>query len=184
MRNSVFSLVLLAACGLAAAAQETSAPPAPAPTPSRLPKFLYEEECGSPLSESNIWMSVEGSVIEILDGDSVTIQPEDGKLKRVDLVAVDAPDDDPSARQALSDFVMGKSVSVTVQPGTEKRKRLVGVVRSGSKDVNRELIAAGVARYKKADAHTLSSYDGCVYQILEGVAREAKRGLWQNHDPR
>lgn len=184
MRSTFLSLTLLAACVLAGAAQETSAPPTPTPTPSRPIKFAYEEECGSPLSESNTWEGVEGSAIEILDGDSFILQTEDGKLKRVDLAAVDASDNDASARQTLSDLVMGKRVSVTVRDGTKRRKRLVGVVHTDAKTVNRELIESGEARYQKPDSHVMSDYDDCSYRILEGQARAAKRGLWQNQAPR
>jgi hypothetical protein len=33
----------------------------------------HELECGSPLVESMLWMSVEGNVIKVIDGDSIIL---------------------------------------------------------------------------------------------------------------
>jgi endonuclease YncB( thermonuclease family) len=57
---------------------------------TRPPSLEYEDECGSPLVESMLWISVEGTVIQVIDGDTIIVQTKDNQRKRVNLVAVDA----------------------------------------------------------------------------------------------
>jgi endonuclease YncB( thermonuclease family) len=121
----------------------------------------------------------EGTVLKVVDGDSIIIILKDGRRKRVDLAGVDASIAQRKARSFLSELVLNRSVNVLVNPSAESESTVAGVVHTQVKDVNRELLKAGVARYKKPKPYSLSAYTACVYRITVSEAREAKRGLWQ-----
>ncbi len=142
--------------------------------------FEHEVECGSPLVESMLWMSVEGNVIKVIDGDSIILLTKDNKRKRVNLVALDSSAAKDSARRLLSRLVLNRTVSVLVNPSDIKRTTIVGVVHGQGKDVNRELLEAGVAQYREPSAYSVSDYTACGYRIVERKAREAKKGIWQS----
>ena len=141
--------------------------------------FEHEVECGSPLVESMLWMSVEGNVIKVIDGDSIILFTKNNERKRVNLVAIDSSDATNSARRLLSRLVLNRTVSVLVNPSDIKRRTIVGVIRGQGKDVNRELLEAGAARYREPGAYRVSDYTACSYRIVERKAREAKKGIWQ-----
>jgi endonuclease YncB( thermonuclease family) len=154
--------------------------------PSSKISFEFEDECGDPTMESMVWISIEGTVVEIIAGDLVKLQDNRGKQRMVSLVAVDAA----SAKDAsglLSDVVLNRKVDVMVNPSNSTGYTLVGVVhlrgKDVTKDVNRELIEAGAAKYKQPAAYSVSGYTACVYRIVERKAREAGKGVWQRADP-
>lgn len=144
--------------------------------------FEFEDECGDPTMESMVWFSIEGTVVEIIAGDLVKLQDNHGKQRMVNLVAIDAS----SAKDAsslLSDLVLNHKVRVLVNPSNSQGYTLVGVVERSGKDVNRELLAAGAAKYKQPAAYSVSGYTACVYRIVERKAREAGKGVWQRANP-
>jgi endonuclease YncB( thermonuclease family) len=140
--------------------------------------FEHEAECGSPLRESMLWMSVEGKVIKVVD--TVTVLTKDNKRKHVNLVAVDASAGQVVVRRFLSGLVLNRQVSVLVNPSNIESSTVLGVLHSQEKDINRALLEAGVVRYHEPEFYSVSRYTACVYRIVEREAREAKRGLWQN----
>jgi endonuclease YncB( thermonuclease family) len=177
MKEIILSIALLLAFSLRTEGQSKDSQRAPT---ARLLSFEHEDECGSPLRESMLWMSVEGKVIKVVDGDTIILLTKDNKRKRVNLVAVDASAGQDAARSLLSGFVLNRAVSVLVNPSNVKSGIVVGVVHAQEKDVNRELLEAGVVRYHGPESYGVSDYTACVYRIVEREAREAKRGLWRN----
>ena len=148
------------------------------PIPGRL-SFEHEDECGSPVVESMLWASVEGKVIRAVDGDTIIVLTKDNKRRRVNLVAVDAPAGQDVARSLLSGLVLNRLVRVLVNPSNAKSSTVIGVVLTQEKDINRELLEAGVVKYHEPQSYSVSRYTACVYRIVEREAKEAKRGLWQ-----
>ena len=45
--------------------------------------------------------------------------------------------------------------------------------------INRELLEAGLARYKARLPYSVSNFTACVYRIVEREARKARKGMWQ-----
>jgi endonuclease YncB( thermonuclease family) len=125
--------------------------------------------------------------MDVIDGNTITIVLKDKSRRRITLVAVDAarpgrPFGD-MARKKLADLVLNEAIEIWVLPSWGKSKRLTGVVHANGKDINQALIESGIVRYKRPESYSVSDYTACVYRILEGEAREAKRGLWGHATP-
>jgi len=114
------------------------------------------------------------------DGDTVTCIDEGGKLVKVRLRGIDAPEfDQPhgqSARNALVDRLAGRRVRVA---GTarDQHGRLLGTLWLEDRNLNRELVAEGHAWV----------FDGFAPDpdlvAAEEAARRARRGLWSADHP-
>jgi hypothetical protein len=154
--------------------------PAPAETPTHKLEgqlvFEHEDECGSPLIESMGWRILEGKAIGVTGGRTFILRTSDGKRIRVDLVALDTSHDEAPARELLSTLIEGQVVTVLINPSAYGNKSVVGEVHAGSQDVNRELLRAGVARFKEPPPYSVSTYTSCIYRITEREARHAKSG--------
>lgn len=121
----------------------------------------------------------EGKVVSISDGDTIKVL-KDGKQVRIRLAAIDCPEKGQpygqKAKQFTSAMVAGKIVKVW-ETDIDRYGRIVGFVFIGDKNLNKELLSAGLAwHYKKY------SRDPALAK-LEFEARSAKRGLWAEPDP-
>lgn len=102
---------------------------------------------------------------------------------RIRLHGIDAPEIKGSqpyckaSREFLEKMIAGQWVSVDIK-STDRYKRYIGVVRAKTiKDVNLEMLKAGMAwHYNKYD-HTPS------YFFAEKKARLNKIGLWKDKNP-
>lgn len=89
----------------------------------------------------------QGRVVGVSDGDTIKVLHE-GKAERIRLYGVDTPekwqDFGQRAKQFTSDLVFGKVVDV--EPiDTDRYGRTVGIVRTGSEILNRQLVKNGLA---------------------------------------
>jgi len=114
-------------------------------------------------------------VVGVSDGDTVTCLTADKKQVKVRLHGIDAPERGQPyggrSRQALSDLVFGKDVMVEDR-GTDQYKRTLGRVTVDAVDVNREMVATGMAwHYTRYDQSRK-------LRVAEEAARDAKAGLW------
>jgi endonuclease YncB( thermonuclease family) len=151
--------------------------------PLSRPSFEYENECGNPEVESMLWLPIEGTVVKIIDGDSVKLRINNGQLRIVNLVAIDASPAKEVARGLLSQMVLNRKVDVLVNPSKSRVHTLVGVLELDGKDVNSELLKAGAVKYQAPPPYSVSNYTACGYRIVERIAREAKKGMWQRSNP-
>lgn len=114
-------------------------------------------------------------VVGVSDGDSLTCLTPEKKQVKVRLHGIDAPERGQPygnrSRQALSDLVFGKDVEVEDR-GTDRFKRTVGRVTVGAVDVNREMVATGMAWHSTHYDQSRKLRDA------EKAARDAKAGLW------
>jgi len=128
---------------------------------------------------------IEGEVVAIADGDTLTVLDRDKRQHRVRLLGIDAPergqDFGERSRQSLADLVFRKQVSVAV-PKLDRYGRKLGKVTVGRTDVNLEQLRAGMAWYYRQYESDVFREDRAVYDRAERDARAAKRGLWA--DPR
>jgi endonuclease YncB( thermonuclease family) len=124
---------------------------------------------------------VEGEVVAIADGDTLTVLDRDKRQHRVRLLGIDAPergqDFGERSRQSLADMVFRKQVHVIV-PKLDRYGRKLGKVTLGRTDVNLEQVRAGMAWYYRQYEADVFKEDRVAYDRAEREARAAKRGLW------
>jgi len=130
------------------------------------PSFLYAD-------------SWQGKVVGISDGDTIKVL-KDGKQVKIRLAAIDCPEKGQpysnKAKQFTADLVAGKTVKVW-QTATDRYGRIVGFVFVGDKNLNKELLTAGLAWHYKQYSRDPE------LAKLEFRARSAKRGLWSEPSP-
>ena len=119
--------------------------------------------------------TLSGQVVGISDGDTFTLLTSDKTQVKIRVAEIDAPESGQpygnKSKQALSDLIYGKDVSVTVQT-TDRYGRTVGRPYIGDLDVSAEMVRIGAAwayRQYLRDDNLL---------VLEAEAKEAKRGVW------
>ncbi|MEW6601512.1 MAG: thermonuclease family protein [Nitrospirota bacterium] len=133
---------------------------------------------------------VRGTVIKVIDGDTVIVRPYSGKLLKCRLYGVDAPEiphdgkpGEPYGRAAereLINLVLNSSAEITLT-GDSSYDREICIIRKMGVDVNLEMINRGYARvYRKF----LKAPYASRYIEAETEARKMRRGLWrQSHTP-
>lgn len=126
------------------------------------------------------WADFSGKVIGVLDGDTVDVLVDDRPV-RVRLSEIDAPEKRQAfgtrSRQALSAMVFGQIVTVQGQGLDWRGKRTVGRIVFEGRDVNRAMVAAGMAWVYPQYVKDRSLY------AVEADARGAERGLWADKEP-
>lgn len=124
-----------------------------------------------------------GKVIDVADGDTITILTQsDGKIK-IRLAGIDCPESTQThgekAKQYLSSLVDGKRVSI--QPETVDRYgRTVGMVLVNGANINEQIVSNGhgwvFRKYCAADYCK-------AWLKLEDKARKERAGLWKDSNP-
>lgn len=125
--------------------------------------------------------TMNGRVVGISDGDTLTILDASNTQFKIRLAAIDAPEKAQAfgqhGKQKLSDLCYGKSVSVQVV-SIDRYGRSVGDVVCSSINANEVMVQSGFAwvyrKYDKGHEHLYA---------LEEEARNARRGLWADSNP-
>jgi endonuclease YncB( thermonuclease family) len=119
--------------------------------------------------------TITGSVVRVLDGDTVSVLTPQKEQLRVRLAEIDAPEKNQpfgmKAKKMLSDLIFAKDVSV-LKIDTDRYGRTVGRIYQGHTDVNLEMVKAGGAW-----AYTKYQTDPA-FRPAEDAARAGKLGLW------
>jgi endonuclease YncB( thermonuclease family) len=129
---------------------------------------------------------IEGRVVGVTDGDTVTVL-DGGKVQhKIRLAGIDAPEKAQPfgnrSKASLSDLVFGKAV--IVDTGKKDRNgREVGKVLVNGMDANLEQVKRGMAWHYLAYEREQSASDRQLYGAAETEARAAKRGLWHDKEP-
>jgi endonuclease YncB( thermonuclease family)/methylphosphotriester-DNA--protein-cysteine methyltransferase len=135
---------------------------------------------------NNVQLVIEGKVIDVHDGDTVTVIDRNNKKFHIRLQGIDAPElkQEFGARsqQNLSRLVLGKQVTVYWSK-VDKYRRTVGTIVLDGQDMNIEQVKAGLAWHFKKYADEQDAKDRVTYAAAEQQARAAKLGLWQDSNP-
>jgi len=135
--------------------------------------FNSRPAIGSPPAISS---TLRGTVVQVLDGDSLRVRLESGPIE-VRLHAADAPEyDQPGGREARRALArrLAPGTIVELEPIEQDRyERIVAIVHAGAEDVNAWVVQQGHAW---AYRHYTTDERYCRW---EDEARQAKRGLWQ-----
>jgi endonuclease YncB( thermonuclease family) len=120
---------------------------------------------------------LEGRVVGVHDGDTITLLMAGNQQVKIRLAQIDAPEKDQAfgqrSKQSLSDMVINKNIRVE-KDTIDKYGRTVGTIFVDGLDANREQIKAGMAWvYRKY------LRDQSLLQVEE-EARRAKIGLWSD----
>jgi endonuclease YncB( thermonuclease family) len=102
------------------------------------------------------------------------------------LSGIDAPEKGQAfsdvAKSFLSDMVYGQLVEISYSK-VDRYKRVVGKVLLSGRDVNLELVNAGLAWHYKEYQNEQPIEDRLAYSDAETTARESRLGLWRDTHP-
>lgn len=132
---------------------------------------------------------IEGMVKAVYDGDTVLLTTRENSRFKVRLYGIDAPEtrkpDKPGqpygdiAKRTLMYKVMGRRVTAEIID-IDQYKRAVAVIRYEGRDINREMVAEGMAwAYRQ---YLQGSYES-EYINSEARARSHRAGFWRGSAP-
>jgi len=136
-----------------------------------------------------------GKVSEVGDGASVTVADNAGKLRKVRLATIDAPEARQpygrESRQHLSDMLMGKVVKVEWRK-QDRYGRIIGklilldppcATCPKTLDAGLAQFEAGLAWWDRETRREQSLVDQGYYEYAEFDAKARRIGLWQDPAP-
>lgn len=130
--------------------------------------------------------TLEGWVVGVHDGDTITVLDADKRQHKIRLAGIDAPESKQSfgtrSKQHLSDLVFNKPVTVQWSK-RDRYDRIVGVVIVNGGDVNLEQVRAGMAWWYRQYAKEQPAGSRQSYEIAENDARTKEQGLWSDSNP-
>lgn len=139
------------------------------------------------ISSSQVFAALlQGRVIGVSDGDTVTVLDGSNTQFKIRLAGIDAPEKKQSfgqvSKQSLSELVYNKSVQVDWSK-KDRYRRLVGKVLVNGLDANLEQVKRGLAwhysKYKKEQVFE----DRLMYLHAQRDATDTKIGLWVEPNP-
>lgn len=138
-------------------------------------------------SSSPSWADVlTGKIVELADGDTVTVLDERKQQHKIRLAGIDAPERKQpyadASRKHLASLVFGKNVEVRFHK-KDRYGRLVGTVFLDGSDVNLRQVNAGLAWHYKAYEREQSEQERLDYSEAEETAHRLRLGLWQEPHP-
>jgi endonuclease YncB( thermonuclease family) len=129
---------------------------------------------------------LEGRVVGVADGDTVTVLTAARKQYKVRLSGIDAPEKSQPfgnySKKSLSLRLFDRDVVVEWSK-TDRYGRIVGRVEVGGVDANLEQLRAGAAWVYTQYISELPAAERQRYLEAEQEARGQRRGLWTDPDP-
>ncbi|VAX31042.1 hypothetical protein MNBD_NITROSPINAE05-1067 [hydrothermal vent metagenome] len=118
-----------------------------------------------------------GKVVEVLDGDTLTFESNDGRLFRVRLKEVDAPEPGQTfgrqATQFVETLLKGKSVRVKISSVDRYDRAIAVLILPDGRVLNRELVSHGLAWHYRVHFPVDPALRALEYQAWKQNA-----GLW------
>ena len=156
-----------------------------------LKNFAIKFTCGLLVSLLFVFVDAKaevliGTVVGIIDGDTITVLDADKTEHKVRLMGIDAPEKSQDfgnqSKQALSNYIYQKEISVEFKK-LDKYKRIVGKVTLDGKDICLKMIVDGIAWHYPEYEKEQSKTDRDLYREAEATAKEMKIGLWAAKQP-
>ena len=139
--------------------------------------FLYNIAWGA---------TIDGKVVGVADGDTITILDVSNVQYKIRLAGIDAPEKKQDfgnvSKQSLSDMVFNQLVRVDWVK-TDRYGRIVGKVFLNNLDVNLEQIKRGMAWFYRKYQNELILEDRLNYLHAAENAINQRMGLWLQKDP-
>lgn len=129
---------------------------------------------------------LQGRVISIADGDTLTILDAHDTQHKIRLAGIDAPEKSQSfgtrSKQSLSDCAYGRHALIEGSK-VDRYQRQIGKVIVDSQDCNLRQIKLGMAWHYKKYMSEQSTADQGVYSQAETEAQIRHIGLWSVSNP-
>lgn len=130
--------------------------------------------------------TIEGRVIGVSDGDTVTVLTAENRQFRIRLSGIDAPEKKQPfgmhSKETLARQVFGQPV-VVEWTKTDRYGRIAGKIELGGADVNLEQVREGSAWVYTQYLRELPPADRALYLEAEQLAKSGRRGLWRDEQP-
>lgn len=131
-------------------------------------------------------VQLEGEVVGLADGDTVTVLDATKTQYKVRLSGIDAPEKNQPfgnrSKQHLADLVFRKHVVVEWSK-QDRYGRIVGKVLVGGRDACLAQVVAGLAWHYKTYQREQAPEDQVLYAAAEDAARAKRVGIWQDPAP-
>lgn len=129
---------------------------------------------------------ITGRVVNVTDGDTVTVLDAAKVQHKVRLAGIDAPEKSQAfgqrSRESLEELVADKTVIVETYK-KDRYGRSIGKVLVNGRDMNIEQIRHGLAWFYRQYEVELSPDDRQSYDRAESEAKDYKKGLWSDRNP-
>ena len=130
--------------------------------------------------------TLQGKVVNVADGDTLTVLDDKKTQHKIRLQGIDAPEKAQAfgqkSKQSLNQLVHSKMVTVEFEKN-DKYGRTVGKVLLNGTDVCLEQIKLGMAWHYKQYQSEQSKEDREIYAQAEQLAKSQGIGLWRDKNP-
>lgn len=129
---------------------------------------------------------IEGKVVRVLDGDTLSVRTPEGPVHIIRLQAIDAPDEKQDhakkSRRNLEELVEDKDVKVVAHK-TDQAGNLIGSVYLLGRDIGLVQIEMGMAWHFKQFGYEQTAASRKSYAQAEAKAKAERLGLWEKGNP-
>lgn len=130
--------------------------------------------------------TIEGLVVGVADGDTITVLDQQKNTFKIRLQGIDAPEKKQAfgekSKQSLHDLVHGKQVRIEYDK-EDKYGRIVGKITLDDLDICLQQLVLGMAWHYKKYQNEQSVADRVVYNDAELKSKSLKLGLWADETP-
>jgi len=130
--------------------------------------------------------TLEGRVVGVSDGDTVTVVTSENRQFRIRLSGIDAPEKKQAfgthAKETLARQLFGQAVVIEWSK-TDRYGRILGKIEVGGVDANLEQLRAGSAWVYTQYLRELAPADRVLYLDAQRQAQSEHRGLWRDSEP-
>ena len=130
--------------------------------------------------------TIEGLVVGVADGDTITVLDQQKNTYKIRLQGIDAPEKKQAfgekSKQSLHDLVHGKQVRIEYDKD-DKYGRIVGKITLDDLDICLQQLVLGMAWHYKKYQNEQSVADRVVYNDAELKSKSLKLGLWADETP-